>query len=327
MERVDPQAFKDMATALKESCARHRERYEDEAIIFARRIETEYLAQLNRILLVLIQPGTPLTLLSPAHGVLAFYLDRMEWVGWGNCEFGPPLGIRYPEEEYALSILVYLSARLMDDGIDGHPDYKGKVPNLYGHLIQKFDAGRAGGLSTLMGGLVMNGALRRLLKKGYTESADALMALYSEVFPGALAEALRIGTAIPEDLYRTIVRRKSVAYDMMLHRVFFRRVEPALRSRILQFLAGYSETAQWLNDLCDEKDDLARGQLNILAIPGMDQETAFMRIVSSIFHLWRSICDLPLAVRDVMALRLYDSIKKFKEIPCDPLYKEAVPEP
>lgn len=319
---VDPALFETMAENIRESCERHRKQYGDEIIELSREVENEYKYQLDRILSVLTKNRRSADVLTPVYHVLRNYLRLMQWVGWGDCEFGPPLGIRCSEQEYSLSILVYLSARLIDDGIDGHTDYKGSVQSLYGYMAGKIKERKAAGLSCLMGNLILNASLRRLYKKGYAESADMLMRIYSDVFPGAFAEALCIGCTVEYDLYMSIIKRKSVAYDMMLHSVFFRSVEPVLRSRILQFLADYSETSQWLNDLCDEEDDFSRGQLNILNVPGMDRDLVFNRIVKSFYSLWKNTSDLLPALRDVIAIRLQDSFKKFLEIQCDEIYKK-----
>ncbi|NIO85210.1 MAG: hypothetical protein GTN53_32180, partial [Candidatus Aminicenantes bacterium] len=154
--------------------------------------------------------------------VLESYLSSMLWVGWGDCEFGPPLKIR-PVGEFAPGILVYLSARLIDDGIDGHKDYKGRVQSFYGFLANRMEEREAAGLSSMMGNLVLNMSLRLLLKEGYAESVDLLMSTYSTVISGALAETL-FKASDNLDIYHSIVKGKSVAYDMMLHQVFLRPV-------------------------------------------------------------------------------------------------------
>ena len=319
---LDPDSFNRMAEDIKKSCDRHKKRYEDDIIELSRGIQQMYKRQLDLVLSVLMKSRKSGDLLTPVYPVLRDYLRLMQWVGWGDCEFGPPLGIRCPEEEYSLSILIYLSARLIDDGIDGHVDYKGTVQNLFGYLADKTDSRQAAALSCLTGNMILNASLRLLYKQGYAESADMLMRLYSEVFSGALAEALCNDVTIQYDLYRSIVLRKSVAYDAMLHKVFFRSVEPVLRRQIINFLAGYSEIAQWLNDLCDEEDDKLRGQVNILNVSGMDREAVFNRIVNSFYSIWENASGLHPALRDVIAVRLLDSFKKFPEILCDEIYQK-----
>lgn len=315
-------SYEALAEEIIAACNRHIGHYKEEVVIYSRRVENEYKRQVDQVLKMLAGHEDYGRQLTKIHAVLREYLYRMEWVGWCDCEFGPPLAIRCADEEYALSILVYLSARLIDDSIDGHTSFKGLVPNLYGYLATRMEAAEAAEINGLMGGLIYSAALRKLYRLGYAESADLLLSVYSDVFPGALAEAFCAGRPVSYEVYQAVVRHKAVAYDMMLHRVFFRQAEPGLRAGALRFLAEYSEAAQWLNDLCDEKDDRTRGQMNILNCPGQNAESVFQRILASFQGMWESSRDLFPPLRDVMAVRLFDSFKKFLETTCDEKYKK-----
>ena len=317
-----PQSYEALAEEIITACNRHTRHYKEEVIIYSRRVENEYKRQVDQLLKMLAGHEDYGDRMTKVHDVLKAYLYRMEWVGWCDCEFGPPLAVRCSDEEYALGILVYLSARLIDDSIDGHTSFKGTVPNLYGYLIKTMDEAEAADLNALMGGLIYSAALRKLYRLGYAESADMLVNTYSEVFPGALAEAFCVGRPLTYEVYRAVVRHKAVAYDMMLHRVYFRQAEPRLRGEALKFLAEYSESAQWLNDLCDEQDDRTRGQMNILNCPGQDRESVFQRILASFRGIWENSRGVFPPLRDVMAVRLFDSFKKFLETTCDEKYKK-----
>lgn len=289
------------------SFERHKKRYGEQIKGLTNQVEKEYATRLEQVLSLLLSNKDLAEILMPVHYVLKKYLSSMRWVGWGDCEFGPPLNIQ-PVKEFSHAILIYLSARLIDDGIDGHKDYKGRVLTLYGFLTDKMSDREAAGLSSMMGNLLLNASLRLLNKQGYTESADVLMRIYADVIPGALAEALS-RCSVNYSLYQRIIKHKSVAYDMMLHQVFLRQVIPSLRFNILHLLADLSETAQWLNDLCDDEDDQARNQLNILRISRMNRYVVFGMVAHSLQKIWQDALVLPSNIRDAMANRLKDLVR------------------
>lgn len=298
-----------LGSELAAACDVHRQQFGDDVAALLGDVERCYTTALRDIL----SGFTPGASVVPAFDALResalSYTTSMRWIGWGNCELGPPLHIR-PVEEYALGMAVYISARLIDDAIDGHNDYKGYMATLYGFLSEIRQEREAAGLGCMMGALLAQAAVRRLLRTGHEEAASILLDLYAGVIPGALAETLAQGKG-SAGLYHTVVYGKSVAYDMMLHRMFLRTVPDDIQTPLLDFLARYSETAQWLNDLCDVEDDRARGQLNFVIISGDDRQAVQQRIGSSLRQLWHQAGSLPEQVRNALAVRLRDPVARF----------------
>lgn len=286
----------------------HRQRFGEEVISLIGDVERSYRVAVRDIAAIFAAHSAIVPIFEELGNSASNYITAMRWVGWGNCELGPPLRIR-PVEEYALAMAVYISARLIDDAIDGHHDYKGYMATLYGFIQQHKAEREAAGLGSMMGALLAQAALRRLLRTGHNEAATVLLELYAEVIPGALAETLARGRG-SAGLYRAVVQRKAVAYDMMLHRIFLRTIPDTIQTPLLHFLAQYSETAQWLNDLNDVEEDAKRGQLNIVTISGNDTEEVQRRIASSFRHLWEQAHSLPEPVRTALAVRLRDPVAK-----------------
>lgn len=109
--------------------------------------------------------------------------------------------------------------------------------------------------------------------------------------------------------YHEIVKRKSVAYNMILYRVFLRRAEPGARAALLEILGGLAELSQWLSDLLDERADRAQGQASILSVPGMNRRAAARRIIVELEKLWARSKRLPGPCRDALASRMVHSLR------------------
>lgn len=307
------EVLKQLRPQLEEARQRHRERFGAAVTDLTRKLSREQAFQLD---LILSAPG--FMEFEEAAGddwkqTLGQYLSAMQWVIWGDCELGPPLALQCRAAEVALGVLAYLGARLMDDAIDGHRDYKGRTSTFYGRISESLAAPRAATAAAAAGAYLVHEALRRLQKHGYRTSAETLRALYSKVFAGALAEALAERTQLGRDGYDAVVAHKAVAYDRLLHQVFFSTCPQPLRARVLEVLARHSEISQWLNDFQDEADDCRRAQLSFLRVPGMDRERAAALIVSALAALHRDCRRLPAGISDALALRLLDSVTKFED--------------
>ena len=161
----------------------------------------------------------------------------------------------------------------------------------------------------MAGNLVYNSALKLMYKNGYNESAGNLIQLYSEVIPGALTEAFTKGNK-DYNLYSKIIQRKSVSYDMMLNKVFLRTVNEKLRTNLEKLLAGFSETAQWLNDLMDYEDDKERNQLNVLNCSGISQYSIYGKIALSFYDTWINAKEFNKDLQNSIAARLIDPVNK-----------------
>jgi len=306
----DLNTVKTMTAEVLECSNHHRWRFGDAVTTLMRKVSLEYENQLESLLAVPYGRKMLNEFSSDLHDALFAYLVSMQWVGWGDCEFGPPLELPDDSGIYALSLIAYLGARLMDDAIDHHLDYKGQFQSFYGYLTEKSGRDQAAGISAAAGHFLITASIRRMVKRGSLNTACSVMQLYNPVFAGALCETGVNEIAITPGLYRSVIRHKAVAYDRILHVVFFRKAEPLVRERILSFLATHSEYSQWLNDLSDEADDRSRNQMSILKVTGMDRDKLINTILKSFLELWNGAGDLHPDIRNVMAVRLNDSLKK-----------------
>jgi hypothetical protein len=312
-EIMSAMGLKELKPRLREAHQRHRDRFGGAVTELAQALSREHAFQVDLLLSgprSLIPRGS---MMDDSFLALHRYLVQMQWVIWGDCELGPPIALQCQPDEVALGVLAYLSARLMDDAIDGHRTYKGQLLTFYGKLSESRSECEAAEAASLAGGFLLNEALCQLSKRGYRSSARILRNLYSEVFSGALAEALISGSKCTARAYQAIVAHKAVAYDRMLHEVFFSTCPQPLRTRILYLLTRHSEISQWLNDYCDETDDRERGQLSILRIQGMDRKRVAGKIVASFNWQYEACQTLPAALSDAFSLRLLDSVLKFEE--------------
>jgi hypothetical protein len=208
-------------------------------------------------------------LLEPAGEALGEYLRWLEWSGWLSAQLAPPLGLDRGDDarRLAAAVIIYLGARLVDDGMDDHRDYKSRHETFLGALGRlapevPSPALRCG--SALAGFWVLSAGLRRLRQLGWERAADNTEQLFERIPLGALAELLSQGRASREE-YRRIIARKSVAYDMILYQNLLAPAPDAVRKPVLAAVAGASEVAQYLNDYHDFDDDARRRQLNVLA--------------------------------------------------------------
>ena len=308
MEIINSDVLKEFAEELENKVEKHNEKYRDEVVEIITDFENKYSQNLKKLLSILDNNLNLVIESKQISKVTYDYLNGMRWVGWGNYQMAPPLGIN-PVEEYSYTIIIYLSARLIDDAIDGHIDFKKLMKTLYGSLVSETNEREAAGLCTMVGNLVYQNALRFLIKGGHGESAEILMQLYSEVIPGALMEAFVKDNA-NYDLYAKIIKRKSVAYDMMLNKIFFGKVEPNLQEYLINILSEFSETAQWLNDLMDYEDDKQRKQLNILNDYGINKYSLYSKISNSLHDIWGKTNELDKDLQNAMAARLIDPLNK-----------------
>ncbi len=240
------------------------------------------------------------------------YLWEMRWIGWGNYEFFPFLD-QPVNNEFPLAMIAYLSARLIDDAIDNHLDYKGKCVTLYGHLSSKFSEREAAAACVIIANLLYHEVLYKLMRNGHKECAQIIIDQYGKVIPGALLETF-VNSDFNLDLYNCIIQRKSVAYDSILHLVFFRTLVHEQRESMISMMAEFSVLAQWLNDFEDEKDDLTRGQLNVLNAKSMNPYFLTLKIYEKGKYMWQKAHKMPLEIRSVWARRILDAMDKLYRI-------------
>lgn len=195
------------------------------------------------------------------------YLRWLRWSAWLGTQLPPPLGLvsRRDQLRYAVAVLTYLGARLVDDGIDGHLHYKNKratfVTDLLA-LLPHCDEAAARCYSALAGFWMLNYGHRRMRQIAEPQTADTILRLFTHIPRGVFAESA--DTTNDRALYDAVVQHKSVAYDMLLYQSILAPVEEARRTVLLRALATTSSVAQYLNDVADRHDDAGRGQPNVV---------------------------------------------------------------
>lgn len=292
---------------LSEAGRRQEDRYAAHVSLDIRRMEEKFTAEWRSIILSLSRDRSLGPVISPSRKVLEDYFPALSYLGWEACHWGPALDIEVGDD-YALALVAYLSCRLMDDGIDGHVEYrawlsKQRQKSLFGYFSERLGERHASGLSVLTGSWILNAALRRMRKKGHTESADLVSTLFESIVPGVIAESA-CERPVTRGTYRAIVKKKSVAYNMILYRIFLSRVDSELRTRMLRSLELLVESNQWLSDLWDMDEDMARGQVSIFSIPGMTSTKVQREIFQNLRSAWLICQTLPPEVRDALGGRM-----------------------
>lgn len=246
----------------------HLERYGDEINQFRELLAETLDSEIDRLCERFATRGTMAEILRPIANHLKDYLLWLRWSPWLATQLTPPLGLVGRDDATRLSIatLTYLGARLVDDGIDNHLDYKGKAQTLLGRLSHdhpEMPPAEVRCQTALIGFWTLHYGLRRFASHGMHACAENVARLFEKIPPGAVAESFFQGQ-VPTQTYQEIVQRKSVAYDMILYQSLLQPLEKPWRSDVLKALAGASTLAQHLNDLMDVDDDAKRGQINFL---------------------------------------------------------------
>ena len=228
---MDSESWETLTAEITESFNHHRLFFGDAVTGLMRNVATNFESQLGSLLKILYGSQSAMDHSAQSRDALFSYLLSMQWVGWGDCEFGPPLGIGDDTGIYALSLIAYLGARLLDDAIDRHPGVKGHFQSFYGFLAGEYDECRAAEISAAAGSFLITASIRRMIEKDCMDIATEVLGLYDRVFAGVLCETLSGNPSVSYGLYRSVVRHKAAAYDRILHAVFFRKAEPIVRDR------------------------------------------------------------------------------------------------
>ena len=138
-------------------------------------------------------------------------------------------------------------------------------------------------------------------QRGHAASADWVDRLSAVASTGVLAESLA-GERVDGETYLEIVRRKSVAYNMVLYKPALEGVEPGPRALLLRGLAAMDELSQLVNDLNDRGDDHERGQMNAFAA-GVEAPTP-AHLAGRLEALWAGCAGLDPVLRDALAAML-----------------------
>lgn len=253
--------------------------------------------------------------LAGLAGEVRGYLDWLRWTGGLCSNLGPVFQLvsEADAQRLALSVITYLGARLIDDSVDGHEDFKRKRHTLLGALVRDYPKHPEVVLRTqtaLAGFWLLNYGKRRLRASGSIKAADTAEKLFEIIPPGVLVEALH-NEPLNEAEYEAVIERKSVSYDMILYRVFLEPAPRALRSRVLKSLGVLSRVAQYLNDLMDSEDDESRlMQVNRLNHCDLRGEAYWLNCLEILHEAHAATADLPESFQDLfgsMAIEVLES--------------------
>jgi hypothetical protein len=303
--------------------ARHRAEFGTRVADFIRHGQRAYAAEVDAFVAGQAAPPALREVLGAYAGGIRDYLGWFGWVGWNIADLAPPLGRDTPEcaRELAVATAAYAAGRLLDDALDDHADFKGRRASVVG-LFRALRPGEpphaAPARSALLGAALLQHALRRLRRLGRADAAEAVGRLFTAAAGGVLAESVA-GPRVSPALYREIVRRKSVAYNMILYRPVLDGVDGGMRGRLLRLLGDLDEAAQLVNDLADVETDGARGQMNALTSGVHTPESLRESVAALVGGAWHAARALPPAVRDAVAamvLNLEGEASAPEEVPC-----------
>jgi len=252
---------------IRETAAAFKAIYGDLIVDATRATQERYEAEC-RIAVSRLVAAAPLFGAENGQRALHRYLTWLSWVFWNAVNL-VPLAER-PDDapgRLAIAALAYCGGRLVDDGLDVHLDFKSHQSTFLGSLSTRDRPDRlpqGTATSVLAGTLLFSHATSRLRATGEARLAGRLDRLMLESGTGALAEHARAGK-LTAPLYWSIVRRKCVAYNMMLYCAVLCDVPAAERRTLVRALAEIDSMAQLLNDLGDRDGDRRSGHLNAFA--------------------------------------------------------------
>lgn len=302
---VYPPQWSDLWNALYTCANRHSERVGSQISQLISVSEKRYALELEGFLQGYLNDReilkTPLTILEETRD----YLFWLRWVGWNISNLIPIIS-RDPEvaaERLALSILAYAAGRLIDDGMDNHSSFKGFRKTLVA-ILQDSRRSRAPAVScaqsVFLGFCLFWHAERRMRECGHSRSAKAIRQLFEELAVGVSAEAF---APPPADLrtYIRIIRRKAVAYNMILYKPALQSVPAGRRSQLLRILSRMDELAQILNDYRDRDEDQDVAQMNAFSLGIFEPEQLPIIVFSRIRRIRNLSTGLPTKLRDAVA--------------------------
>jgi len=271
---------------------------------FIRQTEERYALEIEKFLDLYRREKTLGLVLIPLLEDVGAYLFWLRWVGWNISILGPALfkDTDTAAERLALAMLAYASGRLIDDGLDDHATFKNHRKSLVGLLRGQFPeapARLACVQSAFMGFCLFHYAVRRMDECSHHDCAVIVSRLFDVASAGVLGECF-VGSQIDTELYWQIVRRKAVAYNMILYKPLLVGVEKKLRLRLLSILARMDELAQLLNDYNDLQEDSNRGQLNAFTHGVYDHRSINEEFLARAQQLKSEAVTLPPAIRDAL---------------------------
>jgi hypothetical protein len=255
------------------------------------------------------------------------YLEWLQWLTWNVATLAPLVedGLPIAAQRFGLAALAYAGGRLVDDGIDGHLSFKGGrhtvVASVSASLPLKAEA--AGAQSVFIGFCAFQRVLRRLHDLHEPELARTIGRLFAKIASGILAES-QAPPLVGRAAYESVVRRKAVAYNMILSRALLVSAPTAPRLALLRCLHELDFLAQLMNDRRDEAEDRARGQLNAFVCGAYDHDAYPALVRGRLSKLWGRASSLSPTARGAVAALLAHLIATLDE-PSPPRLPSVVP--
>jgi hypothetical protein len=185
-------------------------------------------------------------------------------------------------EQTVQSGIIYQAFRMVDDSLDGHRDYKGGYPTLWGVLETEGLAAQQASAVNLLSALLL--LFLAVGKEGLL--TDGVLNAARGTIEGAIQEALA-PSPLELQQYLQIVRGKMVCYGMLLYGPALGQMDSGGDNGLSEFVGKSFLVSQMINDLLDRNDDLDRGQPNFWNLHAQAQDAIahFLQDVSALEDL------------------------------------------
>ena len=302
---IQTDAWLQILDELQVRSSRHLLENESQVNSFMQKTEARYASEVEAFLDLYRRDSSLSPILAPLLLEVRGYLLWLCWIGWNISNLGPVL---YPDtlaanERLALGMLAYVSGRLIDDGLDNHESYKGRRKSLVGVLRGQLpDAPLYAACvqSVYVGFSLFHHALRRMRQCSHLKCAEDVSRMFDVTSVGVFAEWF-VKPQLNEQTYRQIIRRKSVAYNMILYKTFLAEDETDVRAKLLTILASMDELAQIINDFRDVQEDQSLGLMNALTHGVYDSASIHSVIFGRMQQLQELSSSLPPKIQDALA--------------------------
>lgn len=302
---IETDSWSQIFQELRDRCSRHIAEAAPLVRDFIQSTEDRYASEIDAFVDLYRRDEGLSMILDPLLDQVREYLLWLRWVGWNISNLGPVLyqDNAVATDRLALGMLAYAAGRLIDDGFDNHETYKGHRKTLVGilrHQILDTPIHTACVQSAFIGFSLFHYALRRMRERSYEKCVDDVSRMFDVTSVGILAECMA-GPKIDAHVYQQIIRRKSVAYNMILYKPFLAGIEAEMRLKLLRILSAMDELAQIINDYCDVQEDQKTGQVNALTHGIYDHTSIEAELLSRMQRLLEAASTLSTEIQDALA--------------------------
>ncbi len=239
---------------------------------------------------------------------VADVLKKKSWFAWYLYQFTPVLALQ-PSVSFGYTLIAYNALHLLDDSIDNHRESKHiRQTTYFGDLLKRNKNEReAAALNAMVGMLFINESVSQLEQLGDGDTAERLLRLSGVTYGGMLAELTHTQN-LTEKQYWKIIKRKAVAYQMMLEHHFFKESK-AVFTPLISCNAKILKLAQLVDDLTDWDDDLQARNFGMSLISGMTREKLMQHIEEALTAAWQACEAFEPPLRNALAKRLQPKLE------------------